>query len=92
MDEIVNFSNFPASGPITGRPSACVGDSGSPLTKNDVVIGVVSWGVQPCGTPNSAAVYTRVSAFTNWIVETIRKEQKFQAEIEHDNETNSTVV
>lgn len=79
-------------GPITGRPSACIGDSGSPLTKNNVVIGVVSWGVQPCATPNSATVYTRVSAFTNWIVETIRREQIYQPEIENDNVTNSTAV
>lgn len=32
------------TGPISGQPSACSGDSGSALTKGDVMIGVVSWG------------------------------------------------
>lgn len=32
------------SGPVSGQPSACSGDSGSALSKNDVLLGVVSWG------------------------------------------------
>lgn len=65
------------TGPINGRVSACSGDSGSALTKNDIIIGIVSWGLDPCGSPNSASVYTRVSKYTNWILSTIAKEERF---------------
>ncbi|KAL2725897.1 transmembrane protease serine 9-like [Vespula maculifrons] len=55
------------TGPLTGGYSACSGDSGGPLVKNSTVIGIVSWGIIPCGTYGAPSVYTRVSAFTNWI-------------------------
>lgn len=58
------------TGPVTGHISACNGDSGSALTQNDTIIGVVSWGLSPCGLPNSASVYTKVSFFKQWIVDT----------------------
>lgn len=50
------------------------GDSGGPLVqKNDngdnVVIGIVSWGVIPCGSENAPSVYTRVSAYLDYINE-----------------------
>lgn len=59
------------TGPIEGTPSACNGDSGSALSQGNNVIGVVSWGVSPCGGANSASVYTRVSTYTDWIRSTI---------------------
>ena len=48
------------------------GDSGGPLIKvrqNGVkeIIGVVSWGVIPCGGAGAPAVFVRVSAFIEWI-------------------------
>lgn len=48
------------------------GDSGGPLvTKNGFdeaeVVGIVSWGLFPCGRKNAPSVYTRVSAFITWI-------------------------
>ncbi|PSN50975.1 hypothetical protein C0J52_07624 [Blattella germanica] len=48
------------------------GDSGGPLAINGaggekVLIGVVSWGVIPCGSSNAPSVYTRVSAYNDWI-------------------------
>lgn len=59
------------TGPIEGSPSACNGDSGSALSQGNSVIGVVSWGQNPCGLPHSASVYTRVSTYNNWIRRTM---------------------
>lgn len=48
------------------------GDSGGPLIKIEEdgkkeVIGIVSWGIGPCGTRGAPAVYTRVSSYADWI-------------------------
>lgn len=69
---VINHANI-CTGPITGHFSACNGDSGSALTQNTTIIGVVSWGLSPCGLPGSATVYTKVSLFKQWIVDTARK-------------------
>ncbi|XP_049803448.1 trypsin-1-like isoform X3 [Schistocerca nitens] len=55
------------SGPIDDGISVCSGDSGGPLAQNGEVIGVVSWGVDPCGYPGAPSVYTRVSAHLDFI-------------------------
>ncbi|XP_072743937.1 transmembrane protease serine 9-like [Anoplolepis gracilipes] len=49
---------------------ACHGDSGGPLVANGRQVGIVSFG-QPCaiGHPD---VYTRVSSFIPWIIETMK--------------------
>lgn len=57
------------TGPLTGGLSACSGDSGGPLAQNGTVIGIVSWGYIPCGSVNAPSVFTRVSAFVDWIKE-----------------------
>lgn len=61
------------TGPLDGSLSACKGDSGGPLVMINPfgeieVVGIVSWGVFPCGAKNAPSVYTRVSAFVTWIV------------------------
>lgn len=48
------------------------GDSGGPLfqgsSPNEVIIGVVSWGVLPCGSNNlPSGVFKRVSGYIDWI-------------------------
>jgi prostatin (serine protease 8) len=57
------------TGPLTGAISACSGDSGGPLIQGDVQIGIVSWGVIPCGSSGAPSVYTRVSAFIDFITQ-----------------------
>ncbi|CAD7079084.1 unnamed protein product [Hermetia illucens] len=63
------------TGPLTGGISACSGDSGGPLVQENggklEIIGVVSWGYIPCGSVDAPSVYTRVSAYIDWIKERI---------------------
>ncbi|XP_043285566.1 serine protease 33-like [Venturia canescens] len=61
------------TGPLNGTLSACKGDSGGPLVMmnsfdQSEIIGIVSWGLFPCGGRNAPSVYTRVSAFVPWIL------------------------
>lgn len=59
------------TGPLTGGVSACSGDSGGPLVTKDgdstTQVGIVSWGMMPCGSVGAPSVYTRVSAFIDFI-------------------------
>ncbi|KAG5343277.1 TMPS9 protease, partial [Acromyrmex heyeri] len=59
------------------RKSSCSGDSGGPLfkiiNKKPVLVGIVSWGIIPCGSRGAPSVYTRVSNFNNWIAQKMRK-------------------
>jgi secreted trypsin-like serine protease len=56
-----------AAGGVNGE-DACQGDSGGPLTIESntsstvKLVGVVSWGVNPCGMPNIPGIYSRLSA------------------------------
>lgn len=51
----------------------CNGDSGGPLlyVEDDLAkvfqIGVVSWGIEPCGNNDHPGVYTKVSHYIDWI-------------------------
>lgn len=52
--------------------SACNGDSGGPLVVEhegcpSELIGIVSWGYNPCGLAQLPSIYTRVSAYLDWI-------------------------
>ncbi|XP_011630694.2 LOW QUALITY PROTEIN: transmembrane protease serine 9-like [Pogonomyrmex barbatus] len=65
--------------------SACSGDSGGPLVQIEnnvsVQIGVVSWGVYPCGFIKLPSVYTRVASYTNWINNIINYKMKLFVEL-----------
>lgn len=68
------------AGGEAGKDS-CGGDSGGPLMTNHVdnegnrymyAAGIVSFGPEFCGTENVPGVYTRVSAYIDWITEQIK--------------------
>ncbi|CAH1169776.1 unnamed protein product [Phaedon cochleariae] len=68
LDERANL----CTGPLPGHLSTCDGDSGGPLTQKGVAVGVVSWGVRPCGRIGAPSVYTRISSYVDWIREKIK--------------------
>ncbi|XP_066262371.1 trypsin-like [Euwallacea similis] len=51
---------------------ACQGDSGGPLLCNDVLIGIISWGIN-CGNPLNPGVYTRVDVHLDFIEKTMKE-------------------
>jgi len=54
---------------LDAKSSACQGDSGGPMMcgpGNKILAGVTSWGDHKC-TGNMPSIYTRVSAFRDWI-------------------------
>ena len=65
------------AGGVEGKDS-CTGDSGGPLMSTGItprdgktryfVAGVVSYGPETCGTRGWPGVYTRVSGYTDWIL------------------------
>jgi Hint module/Trypsin len=57
--------------PRGGGKDACQGDSGGPLfDSNKQQIGIVSFGLG-CALPNKPGIYTRVSAYKDWIKDAI---------------------
>jgi len=67
FDGIVVDENNVCTGPLTGGASACSGDSGSPLTQADELVGIFSHTHVPCGQANRPSVYARVSVYVTWI-------------------------
>ncbi|XP_058796463.1 uncharacterized protein LOC131667208 [Phymastichus coffea] len=53
--------------PVNVHQGVCSGDSGSPLVLKDVQIGLVSFNYLGCNDRKRPAVYTRISAYINFI-------------------------
>ncbi|CAG9565381.1 unnamed protein product [Danaus chrysippus] len=76
IDEKISENHICAGG-INGQDS-CEGDSGGALMgrvdadNNWMAIGVVSFGPTPCGVAGWPGVYTRVTAYIDWIVSKLR--------------------
>ncbi|EAT38237.1 AAEL009843-PA [Aedes aegypti] len=72
QDERIHESNV-CAGTRDGLSNTCSGDSGGPLVqiKSGLfeLVGIVSWGRMPCGSPYAPGVFTRVSYYTDWIKE-----------------------
>lgn len=58
------------------RTDSCQGDSGGPLIRDFAskwfIFGIVSFGDSICGSSTAAGVYTRVSAYIDWIQNKMR--------------------
>ncbi|XP_036049497.1 transmembrane protease serine 4 [Onychomys torridus] len=57
------------AGTPQGGVDTCQGDSGGPLMYHSnrwQVVGIVSWG-HGCGSPSTPGVYTKVTAYLNWV-------------------------
>ena len=70
--DVVRSKMICAAGVRKDKPvDSCVGDSGGPLVAGSGskrrIIGVVSWGLDECGTTRGAGVYVRVSAYSSWL-------------------------
>lgn len=74
----VSYDSQICSGSPYGGQDSCQGDSGGPLVQQDsqstkwFLAGITSWGYGCQG----GGVYTRTSAYLNWITETIRDYQE----------------
>jgi secreted trypsin-like serine protease len=73
LDQLAFGPNQLCAGSRTKAADSCQGDSGGPLWNlvgdRWLQVGLVSWGLRRCGTIGVPGVYTRVSAYADWIVE-----------------------
>ena len=49
------------------KKGVCHGDSGGPLTMNDKLVGIVSWGYPECAHKSYPQVFQQVSYFYDWV-------------------------
>ncbi|XP_053948632.1 trypsin isoform X1 [Anastrepha ludens] len=54
-----------------GGRGQCSGDSGGPLLVDGQQVGIVSWSRKPCTRPPYPGVFTEVSAYVDWMAQTM---------------------
>jgi len=64
---------------------SCSGDSGGPLVKGNVQVGVVSFG-DGCARRKFPGVYARVSAYADWIDQTLCQEVGSNCDDDQDDD------
>ncbi|KAJ8956743.1 hypothetical protein NQ318_014099 [Aromia moschata] len=75
LDRLFDNHTFDAeanicAGPLNGVSNACTGDNGTPLIKDNRLIGVVSWLITPCDRVNVPTILTKLSYYRSWILST----------------------
>ncbi|XP_051986311.1 transmembrane protease serine 9-like [Xyrauchen texanus] len=69
-------NNMICAGLLQGGKDTCQGDSGGPMVSQHCSVwvqsGITSWGYG-CADPNTPGVYTRVSQYQSWIMNTINQ-------------------
>lgn len=81
-------SDMFCAGAYEGGKDACQFDSGGPIVKNSILIGIISWGGD-CGNKTQPGVYAKMSYFVRWLYEVERKENtKIRFQVESDRESN----
>ncbi len=80
------------------RTDSCSGDSGGALVLNEpdyenVIVGIVSWGPDPCAKQDLPGVYTRVSQYNQWIMDnTGLSEPAGPRRIENNDSNDNTLI
>ncbi|XP_057684777.1 trypsin-like [Corythoichthys intestinalis] len=64
--------NMLCAGSELGGKDSCQGDSGGPLVCDDILEGIVSWGIS-CANPYYPGVYTKVRNYITWIEDVIKE-------------------
>ncbi|XP_028137416.1 trypsin-1 [Diabrotica virgifera virgifera] len=67
LDEKSNI----CAGVLANGANNCNGDTGSPLTQDNFVIGITTWIITPCHSRGAPDVFTNVANFVDWINENI---------------------
>ncbi|KAF2903165.1 hypothetical protein ILUMI_03023 [Ignelater luminosus] len=66
-------SDMFCAGAYEGGKDACQFDSGGPIVKNNILIGIISWGGD-CGNKTQPGVYGKLSYFIRWFKEVEKEE------------------
>lgn len=59
------------AGSLDGGVGPCSLDSGGALAQNGRAVGIFSWGTIPCGLSQRPGIFVRISAYIDWIEDTI---------------------
>jgi hypothetical protein len=56
-----------ATGSDATSTTTCSGDSGGPLVEGGKIVGLVSWGADPCSDKGAYSVFTKVSTYVGYV-------------------------